>query len=150
MFLVHAVFVVSFTSTTTIYLIIYSIFVFDEHTDANTQVRILYIGGYAVLLTDFIAQMTCVFIFASFGKKAVPHESVETEVSASESDREGPPELFFSDGDKVKIKKQSWTSSEDINADDMADSRGSSFQSSALSEVTDTGSSRIWEQFIGL
>ena len=36
MFLVHAVLVISFTATTTIYLILYSVFVFDERTDIKT------------------------------------------------------------------------------------------------------------------
>jgi hypothetical protein len=112
-------------------------------------VKILYVGGYAVLLTDFVAQTTCVFIFAQFGKKAVPHSSVETEVTASESDITGSPDPFFNDRDKIRVKQQSWTSSEDINTTDMEfEKEASSFQSSQISEVTDTDSSRIWEQFV--
>lgn len=66
--------------------------------------KILYIGGYAVLLTDFVAQTTCVYIFAQFGKKAVPHSSVETEVTVSESDVVGSADPFFNDQNKVRIK----------------------------------------------
>ena len=110
---------------------------------------ILYIGGYAVLLTDFVAQTTCVYIFAQFGKKAVPHSSVETEVTVSESDVVGSADPFFNDQNKVRIKHKSWTSSEDINTTDMEfENEASSFHSSLISEITDTDSSRIWEQFV--
>lgn len=73
MFLFHALLFVCYNGTVTIYLILYTIFTYDQRTNQNTKVKVLYIGGYAVLLSDFIAQTLLVFIFTKFGSKAVPH-----------------------------------------------------------------------------